>query len=283
MVLAAATLYLISLSSMHSNGLADPGGQGSLSDHPSSQLTLEDPPELQSWLGQCLAQIEADPSRAHVQAQIRRDTSTGTERILANHCLGLASVAMQRWAEAQRAFTASMAEAPETEARWRARLGAMAGNAAFMAREAQVAIRILNQAYLDATDASAIELQAHILVDKARVLVHLNELNAAQTAIAEAKILDPKNAEIYLLSASLMRTQGRLEEAQEQIELALQLEPAKPEIILEAGLILMLDDKEGAARLQWEKLINLSPNTPYSEIARDYLKQLESNTLDEAL
>ena len=32
MVLAAATLYLISLSSMHSNGLADPGGQGSLSD-----------------------------------------------------------------------------------------------------------------------------------------------------------------------------------------------------------------------------------------------------------
>ena len=152
-----------------------------------------------------------------------------------------------------------------------------------MAREAQVAIRILNQAYLDATDASAIELQAHILVDKARVLVHLNELNTAQTAIAEAKILDPKNAEIYLLSASLMRTQGRLEEAQEQIELALQLEPAKPEIILEAGLILMLDDKEGAARLQWEKLINLSPNTPYSEIARDYLKQLESNTLDEAL
>ena len=175
-----------------------------------------------------------------------------------------------------------MAEAPETEARWRARLGAMAGNAAFMAREAQVAIRILNQAYLDATDALAIELQAHILVDKARVLVHLNELNAAQTAIAEAKILDPKNAEIYLLSASL-RTQGRLEEAQEQIELALQLEPAKPEIILEAGLILMLDDKEGAARLQWEKLINLSPNTPYSEIARDYHKQLESNTLDEAL
>src|SRR3546814_7771823 len=38
-----------------------------------------------TWLAECFELIDTDPARAHVLAQLRREDTSGEERILANH------------------------------------------------------------------------------------------------------------------------------------------------------------------------------------------------------
>lgn len=251
-----------------------PDYSADIQDRPPRELSIIDAPQPTSWLAQCLDQLEKEPTRAHVQAQIRRDTTDGQDRVLANHCLGLASVELGRWEEARAAFTASRQETPEKEARLRARFGAMAGNAALVTGDLDGALVLLDAARSDAVAASAGGMQGLIALDRARVLVGLDQLAAAEEALAEARRLQPEDAETRLLSATLLRRMGKLAEAQEQIEQAARLDPTGPAIGLEAGVIAILDGREDAARSSWQSVVELSPDTEFAQSAQVYLDQL---------
>lgn len=243
-------------------------------DRPPRELSIIDAPQPTSWLAQCLDQLAEEPSRAHVQAQIRRDTTSGQDRVLANHCLGLASVELGRWEEARAAFTASRQETPAEETRLRARFGAMAGNAALVTGDLAGALDLLDTARADAIAASSGGMQGLIALDRARVLVGLDQLEQAEAALAEARNLQPEDPETWLLSATLLRRMGKLAEAQTQIEEAVRLDPTGPGIGLEAGVIAILDGREEAARSSWQSVITLSPDTEFAASAQAYLDQL---------
>lgn len=251
-----------------------PDYSADIQDRPPRELSIIDAPQPTSWLAQCLDQLEDEPTRAHVQAQIRRDTTNGQDRVLANHCLGLASTELGRWEEARAAFTAARQETPAEETRLRARFGAMAGNAAFVTGDLPGALVLLDAARADALAAQAGGMQGLIALDRARVLVGLEQLDAAEAALAEARMFQPDDAETRLLSATLLRRMGKLAEAQEQVEEAARLDPTAPAIGLEAGVIAILDGREEAARSSWQSVIDLSPGTEFATSAQSYLDQL---------
>nr|WP_298898625.1 tetratricopeptide repeat protein [uncultured Altererythrobacter sp.] len=270
-----ALVLPIALQAVHdpSNTTA-PDYSADLLDRPPRELSIIDAPQPTSWLAQCLDQLEEEPSRAHVQAQIRRDTASGQDRVLANHCLGLASTELGRWEEARAAFTAARQETPAEETRLRARFGAMAGNAALVTGDLPGALVLLDAARADALAALAGGMQGLIALDRARVLVGLEQLDAAEAALAEARLLQPDDAETRLLSATLLRRMGKLAEAQEQVEEAVRLDPTAPAVGLEAGVIAILDGREEAARSSWQSVIDLSPGTEFATSAQTYLDQL---------
>jgi len=251
-----------------------PDYSADIQDRPPRELSIIDAPQPTSWLAQCLDQLEDEPTRAHVQAQIRRDTTNGQDRVLANHCLGLASTELGRWEEARAAFTAARQETPAEETRLRARFGAMAGNAALVTGDLRGALVLLDAARTDALAAQAGGMQGLIALDRARVLAGLEQLDAAEAALAEARMFQPDDAETRLLSATLLRRMGKLADAQEQVEEAARLDPTAPAIGLEAGVIAILDGREEAARSSWQSVIDLSPGTEFATSAQSYLDQL---------
>jgi len=251
-----------------------PDYSADIQDRPPRELSIIDAPQPTSWLAQCLDQLEDEPTRAHVQAQIRRDTTNGQDRVLANHCLGLASTELGRWEEARAAFTAARQETPAEETRLRARFGAMAGNAALVTGDLPGALVLLDAARTDALAAQAGGMQGLIALDRARVLAGLEQLDAAEAALVEARMFQPDDAETRLLSATLLRRMGKLADAQEQVEEAARLDPTAPAIGLEAGVIAILDGREEAARSSWQSVIDLSPGTEFATSAQSYLDQL---------
>ena len=118
------------------------------------------------------------------------------------------------------------------------------------------------------------QLAGDIQVDRSRALVALNREDEAGMALDEARSASPRNAEGWLLSATLDRRKGNLVEAQAKIEQAALLAPSDPEIGLEAGVIAMLSGREDAARRSWQSVQTIAPDTPAAETATSYLAQL---------
>ncbi len=226
------------------------------------------------WLRDCLEQLAQDPARAHSMAQIRRNETTGPDRVLAHLCLGSAAVELGRWEDAQAAFAAAREGTPADEPATRARFAAMAGNAALEGKDAEAALVLLATARADARRAKALPLEAIAATDSARVLVTLGREAEALSALEEATRLAPDRAEGWLLLATLLRRLDRLAEAQSAIARAAELAPTDQEVGLEAGVIAVLDGRDPAARASWESVIALDPGSSFADTARGYLAQL---------
>ena len=227
-----------------------------------------------AWLQSCLDQIGADPARAHTMAQIRRSQTTGTDRVLANHCLGTAASALGLWDDARSAFLNARAETPADEIRARARFGMMAGNAALASGDTAGALGLLVEAESEARTAGSAPLQALAAIDRARALVALGRGEEALAALETATSLAPESAEGWLLKATLLRRLERLEPAQTAIETAARLAPTNPDIGLEAGVIAVLGGRDAAARQSWQSVIELQPESLAAGAAKSYLQQL---------
>lgn len=231
-----------------------------------------------AWLEGCFELLAEDPARAHAMAQIRRSETKGTDRVLANHCLGTASSELGLWDDARAAFLAARAEIPADEPRARARFGALAGNAALAGGDAEGALTLLIEAETEARTAGSAPLEALAAIDRARALVTLGRADEALGALEAATTLAPERGEGWLLKATLLRRLERLGDAQAAIERAASLAPGAagsgPEIGLEAGVIAVLSGREQSARQSWQSVIDLAPDSPAAATAKDYLAQL---------
>jgi len=243
-------------------------------ERPAQEKSIEqDPAAL--WLAECLAMLPEQAARAHTLSQVRRNQSTGQDRILANHCLGLAATELGLWEDAIAAFLAARDETPSDEIRAKARFGAMAGNAALAAQDLERSSTLLRTARNDAQAAASAPMQAIIASDLARVLVALERPEEALAELDLSTQLITDEAGTWLLKATLLRRLDRLNEAQSAIERAGELAPAQTAIGLEAGVIAVLSGREEAARASWQSVIDLAPESPEALTARDYLAQIE--------
>ncbi len=249
-----------------------------LRDRPPRNGNEVAPPEptdpLSIWLSECLQQVDSDPARAHTTAQIRRNETTGSERVIANHCLGLAATGLELWNDAQTAFTAARDETPADELRARARFGTMAGNAALAGGNAEAALALFSTAESDARGSGSGTLEAIAATDRARGLVALERPEDALLALAAAERLMPESPDVWLYKATLLRRGNQLAEAQSAIERAVELAPLDPQVGLEAGVIAVLDARDDAARASWQSVIDTAPDSPQAKTARGYLDQL---------
>ncbi len=251
---------------------------------PGDELVSDRPPRPEAaqgelnassaWLESCFDQIEQDPARAHTMAQIRRSETNGTDRVLANHCLGTASSELGLWDDARTAFNAARDETPADETRTRARFGTLAGNAALAGGDPAGALGLLAVAEADARTAGSTLIEALAGIDKARALVALGRGDEALTALEMATTLAPERGEGWLLKATLLRRLERLGEAQAAIERAASLTPGDPQIGLEAGVIAVRAGRDDGARQSWQSVVDLAPDSPAAVTAKDYLAQL---------
>jgi tetratricopeptide (TPR) repeat protein len=226
----------------------------------------------------CVDDMSASPAAGALAAQKALDRATGDERVRAGLCLGVALGAMERWSEAQNAFLRARDAAPPTDAASRARLGAMAGNAALAGGSAATALPLLVAAQTEAKTAQDTDLLGTIAVDRARAFVALNQPAQADSALAEARTATPGDAQAWLLSATLSRRQNKLAEAQAQIERAAQIAPQDPEIGLEAGVIAVLGGRDAAARKSWQSVLATAPDSDAAKTAQGYLAQLGASS-----
>lgn len=228
--------------------------------------------------GGCRAAVETDAEKAAQQARAALGEAIGRERVRAGLCLGLALSDLGRWDEARRAFIDARDAAAADDHPGRARLGAMAGNAALAAGQPGEALAVLGPAAAAAQAAGDAALGTQIALDRARALVALKRPDEAMAALAQARAAEPDNAQAWLLSATLSRRQDRLIEAQAQIETAARLAPRDPEVGLEAGVIAVLSGRPEAARKSWNAVVALAAQSDAAATAKQYLAQLGPET-----
>lgn len=233
------------------------------------------PTLAQDRLTVCQAEARRDPTSAMATASTWLSETTGTERSYPQQCLGLAYVSLLRWQAAEQAFVAAHDARADTDAAGRARLAAMAGNAALADGRFQPAREHFDLAQREAAASADAALGAEIATDRARALVGLNLMQDAAGALADARRGAPQNVETWLLSATLSRRLGKLDEAQGEIQTAAALGPNDPAVGLEAGLIAALSGHDDAARQSWRSVTELAPDAPEATTARAYLAQLE--------
>lgn len=234
----------------------------------------ETTPPPRSRLQYCLDAIASGPTGAADDAEAWRDAVTGSARAEPNLCLGSAHARLEQWGDAEQAFLAGRDAAAETDSALRAKLGAMAGNAALAQGAFEQALTTLDRARSDAGTAGDLRLTGEIAIDRARALVALKREGEAAAALVEARTSSADNPLAWLLSATLSRRQDKLAAAQAQIATAAELNPRDPEIGLEAGVIAMLAGNEAAARRSWQSAIDTAPASDAAATARGYLAQL---------
>ncbi len=239
---------------------------------PAPKVTPEAEPPGQ--IDSCLAEARSNPPAAIDAAEAWRDAAGPGRKAEANRCLGTALGNLDRWEEAETAFLAARDGTPAEAHASRARLGAMAGNAALAAGATDRALAALDTAHGEALAGSDTGLAGDIQLDRARALVALKREGEAAMALDEARTASPQNPEAWLLSATLSRRMGKLAEAQTQIVEAARLLPVDPEIGLEAGVIAVLSGHEDAARKSWQSVLAVAPQSPAATTARSYLEQL---------
>ena len=252
-----------------------PGIPDELANRPPRDQTARITRRGSADLSQCLALASTRPDEALDFAQGWRETgATELDIAQAAHCAGLALVGLSRFDEARRAFEQASHEAPIENAGYRARLLAMAGNAALAGQDAGSSEPLFARAILAAVDHGDVNLTAGLQVDQARTLVALDRPEDAMRVLSDARTSDPTNLRAWLLSATLSRRLQRLGEAQKQIEQAATLAPQDPAVGLEAGVIAALSGRESDARRSFESVLLIAPDSEEADRARAYLEQL---------
>lgn len=221
----------------------------------------------------CLDAVEDDAEEAVDTANDWLVSAKPDEKPEANLCLGMAQSRLEVWGAAETAFLAGR-DVAGSDRLMRARLGAMAGNAALAGGRPDRALEALDPARDEAKGLADQHLIATIALDRARAFVALKREGEAEAPLAEARDAAPNNPEAWLLSATLSRREGKLADAQQRIERAADLLPIDPDIGLEAGVIAVLSGHDEAARKSWESVVKAAPDSPAAATAKGYLAQL---------
>lgn len=228
--------------------------------------------DLPNRLEACMAQARRDPAAAIITAGEWLKTVKGAPASEPNLCLGTAYAAQEVWEGAEAAFLAAGEATLPDQPLARARLWAMAGNAALAMAHNERALAHLDAAHALAT--SDDHLAGGIAGTRALALVALNRMTEAETALTEARRATTEDASVWLLSATLSRRMGKLAQAQNQIVTAAHLAPTDLDIGLEAGVIAMLAGNEDAARKSWQSVSSAAPQSEAGKQAARYLAQI---------
>ena len=239
-----------------------------------AQLAAADAPQslAQARLEDCLEDARRDPATAIATASQWLEGLGGEEASYPQQCLGHAYVSLLRWDAAVDAFRKARDARSPADGAGRARLGAMAGNAALASGNAD---RAMDLFLLARGDAGETALGGQIAADMARAYVQLQRAGDAQQSLDYARRMAPQYVESWLLSAALMRRMERLDEAQTFIATAAELAPQDGEVALEAGVIAALRGDEAAARKNFEAVQMLEPGSGVAATAQGYLDQLD--------
>lgn len=217
---------------------------------------------------ECAGLISSTPDRGVEFANAWRLQGGG---LYARQCLGLAYVALERWAPAAEVYEQAAREAGAGDAR-AADFWVQAGNAWVAAGQPTRAVLAFDAAL--ATSSLSDELRGEVHLDRARALVALGNDAGARQEIDRALRLVASDPFAWYLSAGLARRQNDLARAQTDIARALELGRDNPDINLLAGTIAGLAGNMVEAERLYRRVADAAPDSEAGRQARESLASL---------
>lgn len=216
----------------------------------------------------CVKLAKADPAAALTQAQ---DWVGHTPSVPAQHCLGLAFVAGERWAPAAASFEQAGRTAEAAGDGRAADLWAQGGNAQLAAGEPARARDDLDRAI--ALSPAANPMRGEAWMDRARADVALDDAKTGRRDLDQALALVPQDPFAWLLSATLARRQNDLARADKDIAQAVRLAGDDPAVMLEQGNVAWARGQADAARSAWTRAAQADPHSPAGRSATQALAE----------
>jgi Tfp pilus assembly protein PilF len=104
----------------------------------------------------------------------------------------------------------------------------------------------------------------------------LGQLPGALVDLDLAVVLDADRTEAWVLRAAAQRRLERLNPAEDSITTALRLAPRNVEALLERGIVRQLRGEAEAARRDWERVMELAPDSAAADLAAQNLALMEA-------
>ena len=228
------------------------------------------PSHVEEW--NCTPDIQANAGAVIARARSLAQKETGTARLVALQCKGMAEAELGQYDAAAATFAGAAESAPD--AHWRGMLEGQRGYALEAAGHAQEAAPVFDTAINALLESGDTLAAGEIAGDRAVAQLHGGDTDAAAQILADARIRMADSPRIWLLCATLARRQGDLVTAQADIERAADLAPSDPRIGLEAGVIAALDGRDVAARQSFRSVIAQPGAGSLADSARAYLAQI---------
>ena len=225
--------------------------------------------QAQALYHDCTELVRSEPQRAVDRASAWRLQGGG---LYARMCLGLAYVALERWAPAATVYEQAAEDAARAHDARRTDFLVQAGNAWLAGGEPTRAILDFDAAL--ATPNLTDELRGEVHVDRARALVGLNNLAGARENLDRATQLVPSDPFAWYMSAALAQRQHDLARAQADIGRAMQLAPDNPQVTLLGGTIAGQAGNMTEAERLYRRVADGAPNTEAGRAARASLETL---------
>lgn len=179
--------------------------------------------------------------------------------LYARQCLGLAYVALARWAAAATVYEQAARDAEVSQDPRRADFWVQAGNAWIAAGEATRAVQALDAALATANLTDELRGEAHL--DRARALVALGNVAGAREDLNRALRLVSTDPFAWYLSAALAQRQDDQARARNDIAEAIRLAPDNPDILLLAGTVAGRAGNMAEAERLYRRITELAPNS----------------------
>jgi tetratricopeptide (TPR) repeat protein len=210
---------------------------------------------------ECLGLLRQDPDGALAFAE-SWEAAQGGEG--AKHCTALALLGM---GETEKA-------AERLEALGRNSQGSVAARAAIFSQAVQ-AWMMANQsgrAFAAATMGLTIAPgDLDLMLDRAVALGTLGRFNESLEDLAKVLEADPDRAEAWVFRAAALRHLDRVDQASDAVGRALRLAPENAEALLERGIIRQLRGDVRGARADWERTIEVAPDSAAADLAQQNL------------
>jgi tetratricopeptide (TPR) repeat protein len=214
----------------------------------------------------CTDQVRTNAEAAVDAANVWREQGGG---LAARQCLGLALVALERWAPAATAFEQAAREAEAANDPRRTDFWVQAANAWLAGGDGQHAMADFDAALL--TPNLSDQLRGEVHLDRGRAQVALGNPDAARTEIDHALQLVPADPFAWYLSAALARRENNLARAGTDIARARRLSPDSPDIMLLAGTLAGLAGNMAEAERLYRQVVQAAPNSDAGRQARESL------------
>jgi len=215
----------------------------------------------------CMDAAHTEPARGLERARTWRDTGGGDP---ARHCEGVALMNLGRYTEAGRLLEdLAKTLAKGSGVGMRARALAQAGQAWVLADKPRRAEAVYGQ---------AIKLRpkdVELWIDRALARFEMGKYWKAIDDLNRANELAPERADVLVFRASAYRHVEAPTMAKADIRAALKRRPNHPEGLLEQGNIRRLAGNKNGARQAWLKVIEVAPDSPAADAARENLAKLD--------
>jgi tetratricopeptide (TPR) repeat protein len=204
----------------------------------------------------CVAQVRAAPEQAVTAANAWVVEGGG---LPARQCLGLAFVALGRWASAATVYEQGARAAEAAGDSRRADFWVQAGNAWLASGDPARALQALDAAL--ATPLLTDELRGEVHLDRAQAMVAQANALGARGEVDRALELVPADPFGWYLSAAIAELENNLERARSDIARARELAPEDPDIMLLAGTIAGLSGNGAETERLYRAVIAAAPES----------------------